>query len=85
MDITILTTGENHKEYRVQIQTSTGHKHHLKINKPHPTNLTSAEFQAWLLDQIGNQLAALSTATVDTDTVLNTLVGQTVSVTLPTS
>lgn len=85
MDVTILTTGENHKEFRVQIQTSTGVKHHLKISKPHPANLTAAQFQAWFLDQIGIQLAALSTQASVTDTTLNTLVGQTVSVTLPTA
>ena len=85
MDIIILTTGENHKEFRVQIQTSTGVKHHLKISKPCPANLTAAQFQTWFVDQIGFQLAALSAQSSVTDTVLNTLVGQTVSVSLPTA
>ena len=85
MDITILTTGENHKEFRIQVQTSEGAKHHLTIKKPHPDNLTAAQFQTWLMEQIGKELSALSKQALISDTVLTSLVGQTVPITLPSS
>ena len=88
MDIEILTTGENEKEYRLQVKTPTGIVH-LKIRKDHGKDhgqlTTASSFSSWLIKRIGEELAKAQNTPPVTPGVLAGLVGQTVSVTIPSS
>ena len=82
MDIEILTTGENEKEYRLQVKTPTGIVH-VKIRKDHGQLATASLFESWLLKRIGEELAKAQNTPPVAPGVLAGLVGQTVSVTTP--
>ena len=84
MNIKILTTGENQKEYRLQVKTPSGILH-LKIRRDHPVFSTAAEYETWLLGKIGEEIAKAENAPQVSKSVLAGLVGQTVTVTIPAS
>lgn len=72
----ILNCGENHREYRVQVDTGTACIL-LRIRKTHPARMTDAQFRVWLLQQIADALVHY-TAPYQAAPVLASLVGQTV-------
>ena len=84
MDIEILTTGENEKEYRLQVKTPTGIVH-LKIRKDHGQLATASAFTSWLLKRIGEELAKAQNTPPVAPGVLEGLVGQTIAITIPAS